>query len=111
MPINLSILATMRDRDGVEHDLKRQLDQRQAGDFERLRYGGLVWGAAVLGIATLPVVMPLALAFSLVMPILCLATAARNQSRSGNSIETILTDIRRSPDLPARGTRNPSAEG
>ena len=82
----------------------RQLDRRQAGDFERLRYGGMVWGATVLGIATLPVVMPLALAFSLVMPILCLATAARNQSRSGNSIETILTDIRRSPDLTERGS-------
>ncbi len=82
----------------------RQLDQRQAGDFERLRYGGMVWGATVIGIATLPVVMPLALAFSLVMPILCLATGARNQSRSGNSIETILTDIRRSPDLTERSS-------
>ena len=104
MPINLSVLTTMFDRDGVEHDFNRQLDQRQAGDFERLRYGGLVWGTTLLAVASLPVVLPLALALSLAMPILWLATAARNQSRSGNSVETILADIQRSPDLTERNS-------
>ena len=88
MPISLSILTTMFDRDGVEHDIKQQLDQRQAGDFERLRSGGLVWGTTLLAVASLPVVMPLAMAFSLAMPILWLATAARTHRSSHEKPES-----------------------
>ena len=80
----------------------QQLDARRAGIFERLRYGGLTWGLAFIAIVSLPVLLPWALTIPLTMPVLLEAAAERDRAKSSNSIEVMLTDLRRSPDLTER---------
>lgn len=74
------------------------LTNRQADNFEQLRHGAWIWGSTLLAALSLPVVLPLGIALSCSLPILALASAARNQAQSDNGIETILNDIWQSSD-------------
>ena len=83
--------------------LDQQLDARGAGTFERVRYASLTWGAALLAIASLPIVLPLTMAVSFNLPLLLDAAAQRDQAQStGNGVATTLADLRRSPDRTER---------
>ena len=80
-----------------------QLDAREAGSFERLRYASLTWGLAFIAIASLPVVLPLTLAMAFNMPLLLEAAEQRDQARSAKGeVATTLADLRRSPDPTER---------
>ena len=82
--------------------IAQQLDARGAGSFERLRYAVATWGLTAILILAIPVATPLLLATSFTMPVLLIAAAQRDAAESTQGIETILADLRRSPDLRER---------
>lgn len=87
----------------TQHRLTSQeLDARGASTFERLRYEALAWGAAFLIIASLPIVVPPALALSACIPVLLQAAAERDRAATSSSTETLLADLRCSPDPTER---------
>ncbi|MBA3560830.1 MAG: TraM recognition domain-containing protein [Gemmatimonadaceae bacterium] len=82
--------------------VSRELELQGATLFEQLRFGGLTWIVALAAVVLLPVVLPWGLAFSLTVPALTDAAALRDRAASATSTESILNDIRRSPDLIER---------
>ena len=89
----------------AEHQsVAQQLDTRGASSFEHSRYGGVIWGPAFIALILLPVTLPWAIAISLTIPVLLEAAAQREQANSANNVETMLADLRRSPDLTERNS-------
>jgi hypothetical protein len=78
--------------------ITQQLDSNGADIFERIRYGLLPWAIAVVVTGSLPVVIPCLLAIALATPILMEAAANRDQAKSVKGTQTLLADIRTSPD-------------
>ena len=82
--------------------IAQQLDARGAGGFERLRYTVATWGLTGILILAIPVATPLLLAISFTMPLLLIAAAERDSAEATRSIDTLLADLRHSPDIRER---------
>jgi hypothetical protein len=82
--------------------ITQQLAASGASNFERLRYGLLTCGVIILLVTSLPVLLPHVFAISLAMPTLMDASANRDQANATKGTETILADVRTSPDPTER---------
>lgn len=80
----------------------QQLDAEGAGGFERLRYAVATWGLTGILILAIPVATPLLLAISFTMPLLLIAAAERDSAEATNGIDTLIDDLRHSPDIRER---------
>lgn len=87
-----------------QQESAQTLTDRQAGTFEQLRHAGWILGSTLLAVLSLPFMLPLGIALSCSLPILALASAARNQAQTDNGIETILSDIWQSLDETERNS-------
>lgn len=87
----------------ARHDvITKELDDRGAGQLDYWKQGSLTWGVTFALIAILPVVIPLALAVSVTMPAVLDAASESDVAATTNETQSIVDDIRNSPDLTER---------
>jgi hypothetical protein len=97
-PLPDAIQVSRSQREQVQQELR----ERGAGSLERFRHDIFGFGVMFLGISLAPVAMTLSAAVATTMPVLLEAAALRDRSQTTSGAETLLADMRRSPDLTER---------
>lgn len=80
----------------------QQLDSRDAGIFERMRYNGFGVVLTLVISVALPIAIPMVLVVSATFPVMIEAAARREQATSNSPVSAVLDDISLSADLTER---------
>ena len=96
-----TVLESGKTRNAV---ITRQLDLRDAGFFERMRYKGLGVVLTLVVSVALPIAIPLVLVVSATFPVAIEAAARRESAKSHNAVSSVLDDIALSTDLTERNS-------
>jgi hypothetical protein len=100
-----SPLITVTEQGASRHQaVDRSLEERNAGPFERIRFGSFARAISLLLVLLMPVAIPWILAVALVSPVIWSVAAGRDEFQGGNPMQAVLSDMRRSPDLTERGS-------
>jgi hypothetical protein len=100
-----SPLTTVTEQGVARHQaVDRSLEERNAGPFERLRFGSFTRVISLLLVLLMPVAIPWMLAVALVSPVIWSVAAGRDEFQGGNPMQAVLSDMRRPPDLTERGS-------